>query len=211
MSVRGEESGTFSRVDVHRRTATPSGVESRSKTLLGRAHALVRFVEPALGEEDRAFVVLDAREITQRVCDRVRIHAEAKGVEVLMDCECSLVVVQPRAFAKALYALLDNAVQAANAGSAVRIEMREADEGDVLWQIQDAGAGMGQRGLAQLGRPPDAAGPESWGLGVAIAWVIVERHGGMLRFESAPGIGTTASVWIPGVRERLEDATAGDA
>jgi signal transduction histidine kinase len=89
----------------------------------------------------------------------------------------------------------------------VIVDVRDV-EGDVLWQVQDAGEGMVEGSLAKLGKLPETAGPGSARLGIARAWAVVEAHGGLLRFESAPGVGTTATIWLPRVRERWEDTPA---
>ena len=72
------------------------------------------------------------------------------------------------------------------------VEARDADEGGVLWRIQDGGRGLSEEDLASLGRQGSPS------LGLWLAWTIIERHDGRLRFESTVGLGTTASVWLPG-------------
>jgi signal transduction histidine kinase len=89
--------------------------------------------------------------------------------------------VEPTSFADALGELLDDAVRATRRGHPVVVDVHETHEGAVLWQIQDVGEGYPEQGS-----------------GVALARVVAERHGGILRVESAPGVGTTVSVWLPG-------------
>jgi PAS domain-containing protein len=185
--------------------------ESRSKTLLGRAETMARLPGAHPSERDRglrgAFVAIDAREVVERARERVRVHSDAKNVDVVAHCTCGPVRVQPEAFSDALYELLHNAVRAARRGHPVIVDVRDV-EGDVLWQVQDAGEGMVEGSLAKLGKLPETAGPGSARLGIARAWAVVEAHGGLLRFESAPGVGTTATIWLPRVRERWEDTPA---
>ena len=135
---------------------------------------------PAAGSSE-----IDAKELTQRVLDRVRAHADAKDVDIVVYCTCGLVCVQPHAFSDALHELLHNAVRATRRGHPVIVDIRDVGEGDVLWQVQDAGEGRSERGLAVPGQD------------VSIAQAVVEAHGGVLRFESAPGVGTTATIWLP--------------
>lgn len=203
----GEKEGTPS--DLH-----PRAPVRRGKTLLGRPRAIAHLIEPgtahavsarstrgadlhALSWDPSAFVSVDAREVAEQVVGRVRHRADAKDVDVVVHCTCARVSLQAQAFGHALYELLDNAVQATRRGYPVMIDIRETGEGDVLWQIQDAGEGMSEQVLAHLGQPSAGAAPGS-GLGVALAWALIEMHGGLLRFESAPGVGSTASIWLPG-------------
>lgn len=205
------------------------GARPRAKTLLGRPGGTVRLLEPALGalarELRRAelldapasppadgappFVVVDARELVEEVARRVREHSGGRDVPVEIRCTSRGARVQPVAFSAALFELLENAVRASHDGQSVLVDVRDTGHGDVLWQIQDAGAGISEQGLASLGQLPLAGSSGSAGLGVALAWAIIERHGGLLRFESAPGVGTTAIIWVPGrstpdLRRRFE-------
>jgi signal transduction histidine kinase len=172
--------------------ATPA---VRAKTLLGRA---VR-ARPSGGG---ALAAVDARELLHGVRERVRPHADAKDADVVVHCSCAPVWVEPAAFSDALYELIHNAVRATRRGHPVMVDVRDTADGDVLWQIQDAGEGMAADDLARIGRPPEKARPDAQGLGIARAWTVVDDHYGLLRFESSPGVGTTASIWLPGARER---------
>jgi two-component system sporulation sensor kinase A len=173
--------------------ATPA---VRAKTLLGRTLARARLL--GVG----ALSPVDARELMRQVVERVRSDADAKNVDVVVHCSCGPVWVEPEAFSDALYELLDNAVRATRRGHPVMVDVRETADGDVLWQVQDAGAGMADVDLARLGQTTDQAWPSGPGLGVALAWTVVEEHHGLLRFETSPSVGTTASIWLPGARKR---------
>lgn len=197
-----------------------SSAPVRAKTLLGHAKVTVHLLEPTfeiqkpsgvtaghgsarLGEvrklpaPTRSFALLNAHELAQRVCERARELARAKEVNVILRCACNRIWVHPHAFAEALYELVKNAVQATRKRYPVIVDVRNTGEGDVLWQIRDGGKGMSERALAQLGQPPRSALKGGSGLGVAYAWAVIEKHGGLLRFESAAGVGTTASIWLP--------------
>jgi len=161
----------------------------RGKTLLGRPR-----LEPALASllpDDASFEQVDASELLRGVRERVRDSADAKDVDVLIYCTCGRIWAKLRALSEALYQLIANAVTATRKGFPVVVDARESSGGDVLFHIQDTGTGMPARTLAGLGLPSRR--------GVALAWAAVEQHGGLLRFESAPGVGTTATVWLPGV------------
>ena len=107
------------------------------------------------------------------------------------------VVVRYDAFSEALFNLLANAIDAARPGYPIVAVVSGTGAGHVLWEIQDTGEGMSPEILSWLGEPFRTTRANGAGLGVALARAIIEEHGGMLRFESAPGIGTTASAWIP--------------
>jgi polar amino acid transport system substrate-binding protein len=71
--------------------------------------------------------------------------------------------------------------------------------GSVLVEVRDEGVGIPPEHLPRLTDPffttkRDAGGT---GLGLAISAEIIREHGGMIRFESTPGEGTTVIVMLP--------------
>ena len=162
----------------------------RSMPLLERALAFTRLCRPG------SFVTVDPDALTRAVRDRVQDLADGRDVDVVVHCTCGPVLVEPEAFSEALYQLLENAVRETRRGHPVMVDVRHGGDG-VLWHVQDAGQGMPVQDVARLGQLTDVAWPEGRGLGLALAWAVVEEHGGTLRFESAPGVGTTATIWLP--------------
>lgn len=182
----------------HGRGAAVRGAPRAAKTLLGPAKALLSRARvaprtPLLGREAGPLREIETKVLCEQVRERLEGRAAAKGVEVLHRCSRTHVRVQPAPFAEALYELTHNAVEAAVPGHPVVVSVSNTPEGDVLWQIDDHGEGMSVHDLRRLGLPQLSSG-----LGVMLAWAIVEHHGGLLHFESAPGGGTTASIWLPG-------------
>jgi signal transduction histidine kinase len=51
--------------------------------------------------------------------------------------------------------------------------------------------------MAQACDPLFTTKSHGTGLGLALVRRVVEAHGGRLTFESAPGQGTTARLWLP--------------
>jgi len=71
------------------------------------------------------------------------------------------------------------------AGRAIRIE------------IQDNGKGVSQENIDKVLDPYFTTKPEGTGLGLALAYKIVDEHNGTIRFKSTEGQGTAVSVTIP--------------
>lgn len=101
-----------------------------------------------------------------------------------------------------LQRLLHNAWKFAEPGQPVRIRL-EGEHRDDRWhlRLRDAGRGFDMRYAEKLFTPfqrlhgPDEGAGQ--GMGLAIARRIVERHGGRISAESAPGQGTTFHVELP--------------
>ncbi|NTU83925.1 MAG: PAS domain-containing protein [Chloroflexales bacterium] len=108
------------------------------------------------------------------------------------------VVCNPGQINQVALNLLTNAIQAIQGAGEVVVSSSCEDAMAVV-TVSDTGPGMDEATLARLGEPffttrPVGAGT---GLGIAISRGIVERHGGRLEFDSAPGRGTTARLLLP--------------
>ncbi len=71
-------------------------------------------------------------------------------------------------------------------------------DGRVVAQISDSGAGMPEDVLARLADPFfTTKGDEGTGLGLTVAHKVIAQHHGEISFDSAPGEGTTVTIRLP--------------
>jgi signal transduction histidine kinase len=96
----------------------------------------------------------------------------------------------------ALVNLVANAIEACPQRGQVEIAI-EDDGRTVRFAVTDTGAGMTPEMTARIGRPFFTTRERGSGLGVALARVAFEQHGGSLEYRSAPGQGTTAIGSLP--------------
>jgi signal transduction histidine kinase len=123
------------------------------------------------------------------------------------DPACPEAFVDARELRKAFLNLILNALEALEGGGTLTIRTAYAPaSGAVTVSVEDTGAGMSAETLARAFDMFFTTKAQGTGLGMAIARSVVERHGGELRLESAPGAGTTATVRLP-----LEGAFTPDA
>ncbi len=94
--------------------------------------------------------------------------------------------------------LVVNALQAVGERGRVEIESREAGDG-VCVSVRDDGTGIRPEDRERLFVPFFTTKPagEGTGLGLFLSYQIVQRHGGEIRVDSAPGVGATFEVWLP--------------
>ena len=80
----------------------------------------------------------------------------------------------------------------------VKVSTRH-EEGKVIIEVMDEGAGMTKEVLERVMEPffTTKADHGGTGLGLSISYSIVKEHGGALEFASAPGTGTTARISLP--------------
>lgn len=115
--------------------------------------------------------------------------------------------------------LVDNAMKFTLEKGRVRVSLVLLDEGEVAARtgekprtpgpqvelsVKDNGIGIAPEDVPRLferyWRGRRSHGIRGSGLGLAIVKCVVEAHGGMLRVESAPGVGSTFFVWLPVAR-----------
>lgn len=90
-----------------------------------------------------------------------------------------------------------NALESMKGGGTLRVRWVDAGPESIAVEFVDDGSGISADDLPRVGQPFFTTKDGGTGLGVAIAQRIVERHGGALSFDSAPGRGTIARVTLP--------------
>ena len=91
-----------------------------------------------------------------------------------------------------------NAVEAMPSGGDLRLETMLSEDGEwVLVYFHDTGPGMSAEQIANLFEPFYTTKPDGTGLGLAVSYGIIERHGGMIEISSQPGEGVTFVVKLP--------------
>ncbi|KAA6464838.1 HAMP domain-containing protein [Acidobacteria bacterium AB60] len=179
-------------------------------TLLTIAHA----DSGAIRLDRTVFPIMDLVDESVNV---VGVLAEDKGQSLVVKGDRGISVHADRGFLRmAVINLLDNAVKYSPAGGTIRVVVEArtmASPRDAVYlAIQDEGpgipAGVAERVFDRFyrldeGRARDAGGA---GLGLAIAKWSVEAHGGEIKLESTPGLGSTFSVQLP---VTAETASAG--
>jgi two-component system NtrC family sensor kinase len=94
--------------------------------------------------------------------------------------------------------LLINAAQAIERQGVIRIRTRY-EGGEVVVRISDTGQGMTPETRARLFTPFFTTKPrgQGTGLGLSVSQSIIARHQGRIEVDSAPGQGTTFTIFLP--------------
>jgi signal transduction histidine kinase len=64
-------------------------------------------------------------------------------------------------------------------------------------EVQDNGKGIPPEDIDKVLDPYFTSKPDGTGLGLAMAYKIIDEHNGTIRFQSQPGQGTTVTVSLP--------------
>ena len=140
-----------------------------------------------------------AREVVELTRPRWELEAQAKGVtyEFSVEGDAPPVAGRPEELREVLTNLISNAVDAMPAGGACRVRLHADGEWAVL-AVSDTGVGMPEEMRRRVFEPFfTSKGPRGTGLGLAVSWGIVTRHGGTIEADSRPGEGTTFRVRLP--------------
>lgn len=115
-----------------------------------------------------------------------------------------------QALKQVLINLLSNAVKFSPNGGHVEVAVGEIDSiGAVELRVSDQGCGMPEDFLNKLGQPFTQASHayvrnhQGTGLGLSICFGLVAGFGGVLKFESAEGVGTIAMLHLRAVQANL--------
>jgi signal transduction histidine kinase len=106
-------------------------------------------------------------------------------------------------FKQILINLVSNAVKFTDGGGTVAIRLVPDEAGGASLEVSDTGAGIEPADVERVLEPfvrTDAAliqGKQGAGLGLPIAKMLAQLHGGDLTIESRPGAGTTVKVHLP--------------
>ncbi len=102
--------------------------------------------------------------------------------------------------------VIDNAIKFSNKGAQLTITDKKQEKKDLVISISDSGKGMSIDEMLNAFDFPDSdrevSGPYGVGLGLPLAKLFIEMHGGSVWLESEENIGTTVFIRIPKRRIR---------
>jgi two-component system cell cycle sensor histidine kinase PleC len=181
------------------------------RDIVTSARHLLQIIEDVLeitsGEAGE--LVLNKREIdvgslVGQALAAVRPQSQSKRIKITADLPEDLVIkVDPDKMKRVVASLLSNAVKFSPDRSSVGIVVRLKDCDGLIISVEDHGIGMEpeavERAFAPFVQLDDELSRQfdGSGLGLALARLLTELHGGSIRIDSAPGRGTTAILTLP--------------
>lgn len=157
---------------------------------------------------------LNLSQIFEDCLKLVKSRAHEGGIKIICihDSETPQLFADERRTKQILINLLTNAIKFTPEGGEVSLKATVNFDGTLTISVKDTGIGMDADGIrmamTQFGQVDSSLDRkyEGTGLGLPLTRMLAELHGGTLRIESEPGIGTTVSVDYPAERllERFE-------
>ncbi|MGZ3428062.1 MAG: hybrid sensor histidine kinase/response regulator [Polyangia bacterium] len=190
------QTGVLSALVGSQPTAAEALERLRQVALAGAA--TIRRVQEFSGQRrDRDFARVELDRLVGHAADELRAHAPANlRVEVVADGPCA-VEGNADELGELVRVLVDNAVEAMPDGGSLVLELAPAGS-EITLVVADSGVGM-SASVRQRALDPffTTKGSRAKGLGLALAWGVVRRHGGLLELDSQPGRGTRVRVRLP--------------
>ncbi|MGH7322423.1 MAG: ATP-binding protein [Candidatus Rokuibacteriota bacterium] len=123
------------------------------------------------------------------------------GLKASVPPDLPKILVDPGRLQQVLINLLMNALEATPAGGRVELTARRLNHAEPAIEIsvKDTGRGISPDLLPRIFEPffTTKSAKQGTGLGLAVCHDIVKQHGGEIRVESEPGVGTTFNVVLP--------------
>ncbi len=147
-------------------------------------------------------VVFDGGESLEEVAERLRQSPESpRSVELVVERGVTA-SGDPGLLQVLVGNLLSNAIKYSSKNPAPRVEFFTARrKGRVWFAVRDNGVGFDPQFAGNLFKPFHRLHSneefEGTGIGLALVQRVVQRHGGEIEVESAPGRGATFYVWLP--------------
>ncbi len=163
---------------------------------------LKEFYRPA--EEGEVRVALDPNQLCEQAVafttPKWKARAQAAGVMISVTTDlasnCRVLGCGPE-LREVLTNLIFNACDAMPEGGSIVVRTRDVD-GSVRIEVADTGVGMSPEVVALCLEPfYTTKGERGTGLGLAVAYGIIQRHGGNIQIESEPGVGTIFALVMP--------------
>ena len=144
-------------------------------------------------------------ELIDRTFEHFTYQAQARGITLNRNVAADLpeILVDADRMSQVLCNLMENAIRNTPAGGEIILGASAIEKNEVELIVSDTGYGISKNDLDKVfdrlyrtdqSRERDKGGT---GLGLALAKMIVEQHGGKIRAESEPGQGTRMVISLP--------------
>jgi signal transduction histidine kinase len=173
---------------------------------------LLKFGRPSKAQ----LIRVSLKDVLEQSLQLVQVQAEKKGIRIDRELDGGDIAGDPRLLEQAFINFFLNAIEAMEAGGTLSVstalvhqplpvtsvfENAYPDRHYVV-RIEDTGIGISEEDLPQVFDPFFTARKSNGtGLGLSVAYSIIQEHGGGIDIASQLGVGTTFHVMFPALQE----------
>ena len=193
---------TFGTINVEQREAL--------NTISGKSQQIANIVDDMVAvqtQEERSFDLqpIDIIELIQRACtaNQVRIERAGLALATHFPDQAPPIMADAAAITEVFDKLLDNALKFGAESDRIEVQISDTDGPMVRVAIRDHGIGIPQSEQAKIFQrfyQVDGSATRRYGgtgLGLAVAKMIIEGHGGKIGLTSQPGEGSIFFFYLP--------------
>jgi len=174
---------------------------SKMDSELTRSTRLVRNLLDFARQSPPALRKVDINEVVDRALDLVAHSFEKQDIEVVKEFNPSLpqLVADSDQLQQVCTNLILNAIQAMPEGGWLSLRTSAEGDGQLKIEVEDTGCGISPENMRKLFTPFFTTKSEvkGVGLGLAVAYGIIQRHHGRIEVQSQEGEGTTFTIYLP--------------
>jgi signal transduction histidine kinase/DNA-binding response OmpR family regulator len=179
-----------------------SMAQEETERLITLVQRTLEFYRPSKGRA----ATTDVNHLIENVLALSNKRLEHGRIQVRTQLQASLppIVGVPDQLTQVLLNLVINAVEAMPDGGELNLSSA-AHEGWLRIAVHDTGPGISPDEAAKIFEPFYTTKATGTGLGLAVSYGIIQRHGGRITVNGAPGAGTTFTITLPLDRQTVDE------
>jgi signal transduction histidine kinase len=189
------------------RSVLSSNLEEADK-LENLINNLLRLTRLEAGELQQQFSMVNSTKVAESALAQTEKIAKDRDIRLMTEVDDTEILGDQDSLVQLLVILLDNAIKYSPAKSSVELSVK-AVNGQAELKVVDHGNGMSRTTLEHVfdrfyrgeNGSRNKTETDGFGLGLSIAKMIADLHGGVITIESQPGKGTVANFTLPLARQ----------
>lgn len=156
----------------------------------------------ALGRKSAAAVgEVDLNKLLQSILRLMEVYAYRNAIQfkTWLDPRLPLLEGDSDKLRQVFVNLIKNAIEAIDGGGTVSVETQFRDN-NIIVTVEDTGRGIPAEHLPWVDVPFFTTKDGGTGLGLPVSYRNVAEHGGTIKVDSTPGVGTKFTITLPGRR-----------
>lgn len=174
------------------------------RQMLELINNLLYFSQLNTGKINMVPIRLNVQAILKDAVETASEHAAGKDIRIVMNVsEAAYLMADSAGILRVLGCLLDNAVKFSNSGDQIFVQAQRRADGACEISVRDQGVGIPEAELESILKPFRKGGLSvreavpGAGMGLALARIVMDLHGGSVSIDSTQGAGTCVTLLFP--------------